>query len=57
MLSLVLSAIAYFVAAFFIKRRLDDMAIPRSMTRSIVIFIAAALVSYGVAFAVDWMIA
>ncbi len=53
MTGLVLSAIAYFVAAFFIKRWLDDMGIPKSMTRSAVVFIAAALVSYGVSFAVD----
>ena len=53
MTSLVLSVIAYLVAAFFIRRWLDDMGIPKSMTRSTVIFIAAALVSYGVSFAVD----
>ncbi len=57
MLSLVLSIIAFFVAAFFIKRWLDDMDIPKTMTRSIVIFVAAAAVSYGVAFVVDLVIA
>ena len=53
MLSLVLSTIAFFIAAYFVKRWLDDMGIPKSMTRSIVIFVAAAVVSYAVAFAVD----
>ena len=57
MLSFVASTIAYFIASFFIKSRLDDMNIPTGMTRSIVIFIAAAAVSYGVAFVVDLMIA
>lgn len=57
MTSLVISAIAYFVAAFFIKRWLDGMDIPKTMTRSIVIFVGAAVVSYGVAFVVDLVIA
>ena len=56
MLSLVLSTIAFFVAAFFIKRWLDEMDIPKTMTRNIVIFVAAAAVSYGVAFIVDLVI-
>ena len=55
MLSLVVSTIAYFIAAFFIKRQLDEMDIPRSMTRSICIFVIAAALSYGVAAAVDWI--
>lgn len=53
MTSLIVSTIAYFVAAFFIKRWLDGMDIPKSMTRSLVIFVGAAIVSYGVAFLVD----
>ena len=36
-LALVLSTLAFFVASFFIKRRLDDMDIPETMARSIVI--------------------
>jgi hypothetical protein len=47
MLSIGLSNIAFFVASFFVKRRLDDMDIPKTMTRSIVIFVAAVVVSYG----------
>ena len=53
MLSLVLSTVAFFVASFYIKRWLDDMDIPKTMTRGIAIFIAAAAVSYGVAFVID----
>lgn len=56
MLSLVLSTIAYVVAAFFIKRWLDGMDIPKTMLRSIVIFVGAAVVAYGVAFLVDLVI-
>lgn len=53
MLGLVLSTIAFFVASYFIKRYLDDMDIPKGMTRSIVIFVGAAMIAYGIAFGVD----
>ena len=56
MTSLVISTIVYFVAAFFIKRWLDGMDIPKSMTRSLVIFVGAAVVSYGVAYVIDLVI-
>ena len=56
MLSLVTSTIAYFVAAFFLKRRLDEVGIPKTMSRTLVIFAAALLVSYGVGVAVDWAV-
>jgi hypothetical protein len=55
MLSLVLSTVAFFVAAYFIKRYLDGMDIPKGMTRSIVVFTLALAVSYGVALIVDWI--
>ena len=55
MLSLALSTVAFFVASYFLKRRLDDMDIPKGMTRSIVVFCLALGVSYGVAVIVDWL--
>jgi VIT1/CCC1 family predicted Fe2+/Mn2+ transporter len=55
MLSLVLSTIAFFVAGYFAKRYLDDVGIPKGMTRSVSIFCIAAAVSYLVAFIVDWI--
>ena len=55
MLSLVISTIAFFAASFFIKRYLDEMGIPGSMTRNLMVFVFAAAVSYGVAFLVDWI--
>jgi hypothetical protein len=56
MLSIVVSTIAFFVAAFVVRRWLDGMGIPKTMTRSIMVFVAAALVSYGVAFVVDLIV-
>jgi hypothetical protein len=57
MLSLLLSTIAFIVASYFIKRYLNELQIPRSMTRSIVIFVLAAMIAYGVGFIVDWIVA
>ena len=56
MLSLVLSTIVFFVASYFIKRYLDRIDIPKSMTRSLVIFCLALAVSYGVAVVVDFFV-
>jgi hypothetical protein len=45
---LVASTIAFFAAAFFIKRWMDENDIPKGMTRSATIFALALAVSYGV---------
>ena len=55
MLSLVLSTVAFFVAGYFAKRYLDDMGIPKGVTRSVSIFCMAAAVAYAVGFVVDWI--
>ncbi len=54
--SLIASTIAFFVASYFIKRYLDGIDIPKSMTRSLVIFCLALAVSYGVAVVVDFFV-
>jgi hypothetical protein len=53
MLSLALSTIAFLIAAICTRRWLDDMGIRKTITRSILIFAAAAAASYGVAFVVE----
>ena len=55
MLSFVLSTVAFFVVGYFANRRLDEMGISKGMTRGLVTFCVAALVSYGVAALVDWL--
>jgi Na+/proline symporter len=55
MLSIIVSTIAYFVAAYFIKRYLDEADVPKSATRALVIFVLALAIAYGVAFVVDWL--
>jgi hypothetical protein len=53
MLNFFVSTLVFFVAGFFIRRYLDDAGIPRSGTRAIVVFVAALLLAYGVAWLVD----
>jgi hypothetical protein len=55
MRSLIVSTIVYVVAAYFIKRQLDDMDIPRGMTRSLIVFCLALFAAYIVSDAVDWV--
>ena len=45
---LIVSTIAFFVAAYFIKRWMDENDFPKGMTRSLTIFVLATAVSYGV---------
>ena len=52
--SLIVSTVAYFIASHYIKRYLDGIEAPPGFTRSMLIFFAAALIAYGVAFIVDW---
>jgi hypothetical protein len=53
MLALVVSTIAFFVAAFFIKRRLEEMDIPAGLTRNALVFSLSLALSYVVALIVD----
>jgi hypothetical protein len=46
--SLILSTIAFFVASYFIRRKLDEIGIEKGMTRSVVVFVGALAVSYVV---------
>jgi len=53
MLSFVLSTVAYFITFSFIKRYLDEMGIPKGMTRGLLVFVVALGIAYGVAVLVD----
>jgi len=53
MLNLILSTIAFFVAVFFLKRYLDDQGVNKGMTRTVLVFVLASAVSFGVAAVVD----
>jgi hypothetical protein len=51
--SIVLSTLAFFVASYFLRRYLEDMGIPKGMTRGALIFSIALLISYLIAVGVD----
>ncbi|MGZ5036854.1 MAG: hypothetical protein ACXWG1_18260 [Usitatibacter sp.] len=53
MASFFLSTIAFFVAAFFIRRYLEDIGVPKTFTRGVVVFVLSLVVSYAVAFVID----
>ena len=53
MASFFLSTFAFFIAAFFIRRYLEDMGIPKGMTRGFVVFVLALIIAYAVAWLVD----
>jgi uncharacterized membrane protein len=53
MASLVISTIVYVIAAYLIKRKLEEMDIPKGVTRGTVVFVGAAIVAYAAAYLVD----
>jgi len=54
MLNLIISTLVFFVAAWYIKRYLDEQGIDKGLARSVLIFSLASLVSWGAGAAVDW---
>ncbi len=53
MASFFISTFAFIVAAYLIKRKLEEIDIPPGMTRGLVIFVLASFVAYGVGYIVD----
>lgn len=53
MASFLLSSFAFFIAAYFLRRYLEDMGIPKGMTRGLVITVVSMIVAYGVGWIVD----
>ena len=53
MASFFISTFAFFVAGYFIKRKLEEWDIPGGMTRATVIFVGALLIAYAVGAVVD----
>lgn len=56
MLSFFVSTIVFVFAGYFIRRYLDDIGIPRSMSRGLVVFVAALIIAYGVAYLIDLVV-
>ncbi|KAF0205610.1 MAG: hypothetical protein FD173_869 [Gallionellaceae bacterium] len=54
MWNLIVSTLVFFVAAWYIRRYLDKQEMPKGMTRSILAFLLAYLVSWGAGEVADW---
>lgn len=54
MWNLVVSTIVFFIAAWYAHRYLDDQGVPKGMTRGILVFAVASLVSWGAGDMADW---
>ena len=55
MLSMAVSTVAFFVVRYYVNRYLDDIGVPKTLTRGLVAFCAALLVAYAIAYFVDWI--
>ena len=47
MSNLIISTLVFFVAAWYLRRLLNEQGIPHSMTRGLLVFVLASLVSWG----------
>ena len=54
MWNLAISTIVFFIAAWYANRYLDKQSIPKGMTRGLLVFVLASVVSWGAGQAVDW---
>ncbi len=53
MLGLLISTVAFFVAAYFFNRYLDDQGIGPGLTRKMLVGTLASVVAFGIGWAVD----
>ncbi len=53
--NLIISTIVFFIAAWYINRYMDGQKIGKGMTRGLLVFLVASLVSWGAGEAVDWV--
>jgi hypothetical protein len=54
MLTLTISTIVFFLAAWFLNSYLDEQGIPKGFTRGVMVLVLASLMSWGMGWAVDW---
>lgn len=55
MWNLIISTIVFFIAAWYFHRYLEEQGIPKGMTRGILVFALAFLVSWCSGEVVDWI--
>ena len=54
MWNLIISTLAFFIAAGYLRRYLEDQGLPKGMTRGTLVFALASLMSWGAGEMVDW---
>jgi hypothetical protein len=54
MWNIIISTIAFVIAAWYIRRLLDEHGVPKGITRGLVVFVLAYVVSWGSGELVDW---
>ncbi len=52
--NLVISTVVFIIAAWYIRSYLDEQGISAGMTRGLLVFVLASIVSWGAGAAVDW---
>ncbi|MDD4928899.1 MAG: hypothetical protein PHP85_06440 [Gallionella sp.] len=55
MWNFVISTLVFFIAAWYIRRYLDEQGLPKGATHSLLVFTLASLVSWGAGDAADWL--
>ena len=55
MWNLIISTVVFFIVAWYVRRYLDEQGIPKGMSRGLMVFILASLVSWGVGDVTDWV--
>ena len=53
--NIIISTIVFVIAAWYIRRWLDEHGLPKGMTRGMLVFVLAYLVSWASGGLVDWM--
>lgn len=54
MWNIIISTIVFVIAAWYLRRWLESQGLPHGMTRGLLVFLLAYLVSWGAGAAVDW---
>lgn len=55
MWNLIISTVVFFVAAWYVRRYLEEQGIPKGMSRGLMVFVLASLVSWGAGDVTDWV--
>ncbi|MDE3207281.1 MAG: hypothetical protein KGL58_00365 [Pseudomonadota bacterium] len=55
MWNLIISTIVFFIAAWYFHRVLEEHGLPKGMTRGLLVFMLASVISWGAGDAVDWV--